>query len=510
MGFADRFLDLFASGGRRSHRGEGSLTVADLQQGPSVEAATLTPPPIPKAPNKPQGLPGYRTRVEPSATAIPRPSVLTASLDRVVELRSRNNDYEAARTVTKYSPEISSAVSLALRMSITDSYTLVGRNLDGQIDRNATLLAHELLRRLTFMGAADGSFGAQQALNSLSETLLLDLIHTGALSLEVALDKARVPASINPIAVKTLVFFEEDNAFRVAQRIGGVDIDLDIPTFIYVAMDQVVTEAYPTSMLTAVIQAVLVDLDFNNDIRRVLKRAVLPRMNSIIDSEKFRKMTPPEIAADPEKYIDYQNAAIAAVQGVINGLAPEDALVNFDYVEHKYVDGGPDAGELIEKVQSVLNAKLVAGSRALPVTLGFAKTSGASSAESLLFLKHCEGLQKKLNEAISRALTVAIRVLGVDCYVEFKYSEPNIKPQEELEAFKAMRQSRLLEQLSLGLLTDDEAAVLLTGHLPPPGMKPLSGTMFAVGKPAAGNPTSNTANAVERETTPDTPTKPKS
>jgi hypothetical protein len=35
-----------------------------------------------------------------------------------------------------------------------------------------------------------------------------------------------------------------------------------------------------------------------------------------------------------------------------------------------------------------------------------------------------------------------------------------------------------LELLSLGLVTDAEASLKLTGKLPPPGYKPLSGTMF--------------------------------
>jgi hypothetical protein len=477
----------------------------------AVQAAVaVAPPPLPKAPNGVQSVPGYRTRLEPMATAILRSSSQAQTLDRVADLRSKVNDYTLIRAITTNSPEISASVSLTLRTAITKNYSVIARTMDGQVDAAATEMAHQMLRRLTFLGSADASFGAQQGLQSLSETLALDMIHSGAMALEVSLDKQRIPASFNPVAVKTLVFYEEENSFRVVQRIGGVDINLDIPTFIYVALDQVVTEAYPTSMLVSVVQAVMADLDFNNDMRRSLKRAVLPRMNSVIDSEKFRKNTPPEIAADPDKYAEYQNAAIAAVSGVINGLNPEDALVSFDYVSHSYVDGGHDPSAVIERVQKVLNAKLVAGSKAMPVTLGFAATSGASSAESLLFLKHCEGVQKKLNECYSRALTVAIRVMGIDGYVEFEYDEPNLKPNEELEAFKAMKQSRVLELLSLGLMTDEEACLRLTGHLPPAGAPKLQGTMFKYGQAETKNPASNTSNATEKALTPKTPTSPKS
>ena len=93
-----------------------------------------------------------------------------------------------------------------LRVGIPERYTVVARNLDGQIDSAATGVAHELLRRLTYLGAADGSFGTQQTLQSLSEQLGLELIIEGAACLEVALDKARIPASLNPIACSQLLF----------------------------------------------------------------------------------------------------------------------------------------------------------------------------------------------------------------------------------------------------------------------------------------------------------------
>jgi hypothetical protein len=475
------------------------------------QAAELTPPPLPKAPKGGVGLPGYRKNITPAAGAVQKPTTLTSSTDRVSDVRANTGDYGTLKNMTKFSPELGSSVSLLLRTAISDSYTVVGRNLDGQVDPQFTLAAHELLRRMTYMGNADGSFGNQQGLYTLSCSLGLDALQSGAMGLEVALDKQAIPSSFNQIAVSTLVIYEEDKSFRVAQKIGGDEIDLDLPTFIYVPIDQNVTDAYPTSPLTSAIQPILTDFEFNNDMRKALKRAVLPRLNAIIDTDKVKRLTPPEILADPDKYAEYQNTIMAAVDSTINGLNPEDALVSFDMVAFSYIDGGNDPSAIIERVQKVLNAKLVSGTRSLPVTLGFAGTSGAGSAESLLFLKQAESLRLSINEMYSRALTVAIRLLGHDGYVEFKYAAPNLKPKDELEAFKAMEQSRVLELLSIGYLTDEEACIQLTGHLPPPGAPKLSGTMFKGGgtsEPIA-NPASNTSNASEKAATPDTPTQPK-
>ena len=477
----------------------------------SIGAAVLAAPPIPKVKPKPQAIPGHRTTLKASASALLKQSVQTATLDRALDLRSQSSDYARLRSLMKYSPELSSSISLTLRTGIPEHYTVIGRDLDGQVSESATLLAHELLRRLTYMGAADGSYGAQQGLQSLSETLATDLLLNGAMALEVALDKAKVPASFNPVAVNTLKIYDEDNSLRFVQVIGGVEIDLDMPAFIYTTLDQVATEAYPTSPLLSAVQPVLTELDFNNDIRRALKRAVLPRLNSTIDSEKFRKSVPPEVLADSDAYTAEQNRLIAQTQEMLNGLNPEDAIVSFDFVTHNYIDGGHDPSAVISKVQEVLNSKLVAGAKTLPVTLGYTGTASAGSAESLLFIKHADSVRRKLNECYSRALTFAIRLMGEEGYVEFRYEPINLRPDEELEAFRAMRQSRVLELLSLGLKTDAEACLELTGHLPPAGFKPLSGTMFKAGSQSQvnENPTSNTSNATEKALTPDTPTKPK-
>lgn len=484
--------------------------IAGVFKSGNTEAAVLQAPPLPKAPNKPQSVPGYRTQIAARSTAIQKPTTQTQTLDRVAQMRQQSSEYNAIRFMAKVSPEIGAATSMLLRVAIPQGYIVLGRTLEGQVDRAATEMAHELLRRLTFLGAADASFGNQQGLQSLSETLALDAQFSGAMALEVALDKARVPASFNAVAVNTLVFYEEDNGFFVKQKVGGVEIDLDIPTFIYAPVDQVVTEAYPTSPLSAALQSVVSDLDFNNDMRKALKRAVIPRLVSTLDSEKILKATPPEILGDPEKLAVYRNNLLAGVEEVINALNPEDALVSYDYVSYSYVDGGHDPSQIIERVQKVLNAKLVAGARTLPVTLGFTSTSNASSAESLLFLKQADGIRRKLNEVYSRALTVAIRLMGIDGYVEFEYDTPNLRPEDELEAFKAMKQSRILELLSLGLMSDEEASIRLTGQLPPPGAPKLSGTMFTAKKAESANPTSNTSNATEKANAPKTPTEPKS
>lgn len=471
-------------------------------------AATLAPVPLPKAPTGGKSEPSYRTIVGGTASLLLRPERSLLNTDRL-GVRSASSTYDAIRQMSFSSPDVSAAIYALLRTGIPEKYTMVARNMEGQIDPAATGVAHELLRRLTYLGNVDGSFGPQMGLQTLSETLGKELIMYGACSGEVALDKARIPASLNPVSVTKVRFYDEDRAYRPIQYIGGEEIDLDIPTFIYVQLDQDLLSLYAASPLEAALQPVLADLEFNNDMRLALKRAVLPRLLATIDSDAVKKSTPPDILNDSDKFTTYKQALIASVQSVVNNAKPEDALISFSELSYAFIDGGKDPSQIIERMQAVLNSKLQTGIKTLPVVLGHGSGSQASSTEALLFLKNANMLRVKLNEFYSRAMTIAVRVLGQDAYVEFAYASLDLRPDAELEAYKAMKQSRVLEQLSLGLITDEEAAIELTGNLPPAGFKPLSGTMFKTSKPSGNAQPGTDASGTSGMGT-STPTQPKS
>jgi len=203
-------------------------------------------------------------------------------------------------------------------------------------------------------------------------------------------------------------------------------------------------------------------------------------------------MMPPDVLQDPAKCAAYYTTLLEEIQSTINGSAPEDSYVTYDTVKYSYIDGGGDPSAIIQKIQGVLNGKLASGAKTLPVILGHGSNSMASSTESLLYIKQANGIRVKLNEMYSRALSVAVRLLGQDCYVEFTYAAIDLRPEAELEAFRAIQQSRILELTSLGYMLDEEACILLTGNLPPAGFTPLSGTMFKSSTAqTTGNPASN-------------------
>jgi hypothetical protein len=142
-----------------------------------------------------------------------------------------------------------------------------------------------------------------------------------------------------------------------------------------------------------------------------------------------------------------------------------------------------------------------------PSMMGMRMAGGSqnvASTEAMLALKLAGMFQGPVKTVLSRALTLAVRLMGVDAYVKFKFDPVDLRPESELEAHKSMRQSRVLELLSYGRVTDDEAQTLLGLGSLPASAETLSGTGFYKSKEPDTLPASGT-NARNAAVKPDTP-----
>lgn len=472
-----------------------------------------TPAPT-KAPNRPQAVPSFKTQIARATSALQRADRRLANTD-IQTYRTSNDTRTVIRDLAASNPDLSATINSYLRVGIPTEYTVIARDPDGVVNVEATKLAQELLRRLTYLGDVSLGYNPVSDLQSLSESLTKELLQYGAMGLELALDKQRLPLYLNAVSVTKLQFKEEDGGVYPVQVIGGVEVSLDIPTFFYISLDQDLLTAYSTSYLEPAIQAVLADTAFLNDLRKSMQRVIQPRLVAKIIEEKVKQTAPPEISSDPIKMGALYTTLISQLTEVLNGLQPEDALVSFDNVEYtmlKSEGGTGDIADTLEIVQKLIESKLAAGAKSMPAILGRDSTGSTATTSAMLFLKNANIVRTKLNTIYSRMLTQAVRLMGQDVYVEFNYAELDLRPQAELEAYKAMRQSRILEQLSLGFITDEEASIQLTGNLPRDGHVPLAGTMFKAGSAGSANPNSQTSNmnAAEKTLEPGTPKEPKS
>lgn len=480
-------------------------------------AATSLPEDAPKpAKNRNVALPGFVKSSTPTKTDdLARTDLRSANTD-ILSTRT-NASGELLRRLSKTTPDLSAARSAYLRTGLPQSYKALARNTDGTFNRDATLLLQQILTRLEMAPNYAEGFTGVWTLRSLAESFAIELLTQGACAAELILDAARLPTKILPVPFAQIVFGTDRSRLYPRQKISGGDpIDLNQSTFFVTILDQDLLEPYPDSPFEAAVQAVLAESDFFNDLRKIVKRAFHPRIEVSINEEKFRKTIPESIRMDPVKVGEFVDGQMASITQLINDLGPEDALIHFDYIEVQYMTNDrASPGQEAQTLQELARARVASGAKVLPSTIGQnGGSQNVASTESMLFLKNADSMiRMKVNEHLSRILTLALRLFGQEVYAEFRFDEISLRPELEMEAFYLMRQDRIKEQWSLGLLTDDEASLMLTGNVAPAGFKTLSGTMFHVSSGSANaSPYSTTGSSSDKQgaqnenLAPDTPT----
>lgn len=483
---------------------------------PVAKEAELVVVETPKVSNKQTTLPGYVPSASFVSAPLQRKDVNAASSDIAAVSRRGTTTPDVIRSLTRLHPDASAAKNAYIRVGIPEKYLIIARNPDNTINREATQLVKNIASRLDNMPDYASGYAQISSLRSTAEALANEMLIEGGMALELVLDKFYMPYKFQPVPVKQIIWREDKDPQHVfpQQNIAGQFIDLDQPTFFYTSIDQDLLTAYAVSPFEGAVQPVIASADFIQDMRRIVKRAVFPRMDVTIDEAKLRARIPPEILNDSIKCEEYINSVISSLEQTINAVGPEEALVHFDFITVKQVeDTGGDSADAFETVKSIYDEKVSTGAKTLPSILGHGSGSqNVASTETLVFMLSTNGIIRlKLHEIFSKAFTLSARLFGHDVVVEFKYDEINLRPDLELEAFRSMKQSRIRELWSDGLLSDDEASLLLTGNLTPEGFKPMSGTGFfkGGGAPVEANPLGNQQGAMNQSLKPDTPTKTK-
>lgn len=462
----------------------------------SFKAASLPEPPMPEAPNGQTSVPSYRTQVERSDDLLTKTNRVTANTDATT-FRTGSEMSDVIRNFLEANPDMGATVNAYLRVGIPKGFKVTAHDLDGRINREATLAAHEILTRITFLGDPTAGYNPTTDLQSMSEALGRELLLEGAAALELVLDAMGIPTYPAPIAVSTLQFKEDkDKGVYPVQVIGGDEIDLDLATIFYVSVDQDLLTPYSVAFLGAAVRAVLADEGFSNFLQRQLKRNIAPRMIATVVEEKLKKSVDVKVLNDPEKFKAFMVGLISSLQAQLEDLEPEQALIATDSVTYdmKAPGGsGTGVGNLLEAVHGILQDRVTAALKSLPAVLGRDTSSGSATTSTYLFMKSAAMISLKLNTLYSRMLTVAVRLLGHNCFVKFEYDDLDLRPKAEQEAYLQMKQSRILMLCSLGFLTTEQTSIELTGQLPPEGMPDISGTNFMSSSAQVQNTTSQTS-----------------
>lgn len=459
-------------------------------------------------------LAGIRSRTSTSTseadTAISNP--LTSYFNKsIATLRAVGKDMEAIRTLARTHGDVSAAVSATVRLANTPLRMRV-YDADHQLSADGSNLLRSVLVRMTNTYDYTQGYDDRASLAGAVETLLRSVPLTGACALELVLDKNRLPYRLQPVSVESLKFKTSKanlgSTYKVIpyQQGRDGDIELDIPTFFFAALDADAESAYPFSPMEPALNSAVYHSEVVEDIRRVVKRSGHSRLVVKLLTQELIKAAPMDVKADPAKLSQWVEETRKSVQTEIEKLSPESALVFFDTIEAEYLNSEIGASADYKPFLETLDS-LLATALKTPAAIVGKRTAGGSqntsSTESLLFIKTAEGIHQPVETVLSRALTLAVRLYGFEGYVACEFDPIDLRPDIELNAFKLMEQQRILEQLSLGFLTDVEAAELLHTGPRAPNAPELSGTLFTVGK--ATEPPSPNGDPARTALVPDTP-----
>lgn len=421
-------------------------------------------------------------------TSVPKGSDVTARdqlsvIDgqTVRSLRQTNKIVQALRLACRLDGTLSTAVYDLVQIANSGLKVRAYSSTDHRFDYEATQVANGILARMNTLADYSKGYADRRPLDSVLETALRETVLTGAIAGELVMDAARLPERIQIVPFESIVFKSRGDGtkYPIQRGLTPEDIKLDIPNFWIMESHLGADSPYPRSMLEAGLPTVFHYMEFIEDMRRVTRNSGHSRTVVTINAEQVREAAPEEAQKSEAAMKAYMEGVREDMQRVISSMEPEDALVVYDVAQTEvFAPKGvkTDYTQLLQTLAGMTATSL----KSHPSILGLRLqgSQSLSNTESLIFLQVAKAAQTTVAGFMSRALTLAVRLFGVDTYVKADFRPINLRPEDELEAFKVMKQDRILDQLSLGMISDDEANFEL--DLPPraPGAPELSGTMF--------------------------------
>lgn len=429
---------------------------------------------------------------------IPKDNYVDTTLDLSL-LRGYQETSYSIRALYETNGLLSSAVTSLVALSTTEFRLNAYTTGSNEYNTEGLKAAESVVALLSTLSDYSGGYSDQPGIYSLISTMLTELCLTGSVGMELVLDTSRYPRKMVVVPADTLVWLSDGKGGKYpAQRpkgsvkAGQSYVELNIPTFWVASVTGAADGVYTVPPLSAAIQSLSQYQQFIEDAWRVVRQAGMPRTAVQLSYEKVVAAAPAEVRSDAAKMTEYLDSVRTQVETQLRGLAPEDALVFYDVAEAKYLQASGEKGDISDLMMS-LSGLAASALKASPTQLGLrlGGSQNTASTEALLFGKQAKQLQRAVEEIMSRALTLAVRLLGVDCYVLFSLNEPDLRPESELEAFRSLKQNRVMELLSLGRVTDDEAQSMLGLGSLPEGAEELSGTGFHNSKPMQTLPSGN-------------------
>lgn len=396
--------------------------------------------------------------------------------------RAASDSRELLKQLFKHDSDMSAAVNSYLTLANQNMRIWV-RDLDDKIDREATKQVNLAIKLLTRQVDYSQGFQLKPSIWTINENLRYMLLLRGGIAAELVLDQSLSPAEIRNVDLATVQWYEKTSGqYKPVQKPAGADreISLDIPNFFVAFFRRDPTTIYPDSHFAAAINSIAARQQVINDLYRIMQITGFPRVDVKVIEEVVQKNAPANIKSDPAKLRSWMNERLGEVQGLFTNLRADQTLVHWDSVEPRVLnEKNPAVGIDVKSVIEVLNSQNQAALKTMATIIGRG-TQGVNTAsvEARVAAMNAEELNTPIEEFWEKVLSFILHQQGYQGFVDVEFEPVEMRPRLELEPQLTMRQSRLLQDLSHGLITDEEYHLQMYNRLPPEGAPELSGTGF--------------------------------
>ena len=396
--------------------------------------------------------------------------------------RIANDSRTLLKDLFKYDSDISATVHAYLTIANTKPNFAV-YNPEGELDREGLKTLNQLLVGLTHARDYSQGFQLRYSLAEISEQFRYMLLLRGGIGAELVFDKFLLPTEIRHVDLATVSWYEKAaGKYKPEQETENSSdpISLDITNFFAKFYRQNPTEIYSESPFVSSINTIAARQQVINDLYRIMQKTGYPRMEIKVVEEVLRKNAPEDIKNQPNKLNQWMNDRLTDIANGVADLRPDAAYVHFDAVEASIInEGGPGKSLDAKSIIDVLDSQNQAALKTMATIIGKGdKGVNTASVEARVFSLSADSINVPIAALYSEMFTLTLRLLGFDGYVECWFSPAELRPELELEPQKIMRQSRTLEELSLGLITDDEYHMTVHSRPRPDSAPELSGTNF--------------------------------
>lgn len=431
-------------------------------------------------------LPTYDGNSQDGKIAVP---AFNQHTQDIFETRSANDSRTLMADMFVHDSDVSSAVNGYLTLANTDLMIWVTDPSTGDIDRDLTLQLQAMITALTEPFDYSRGFQLKPDLLTISEEMRYMCLLRGGIGTELVFDKQLVPDRLENVDMATVKWIEKNpGEYKPFQTDAATnkDISLDIPTFWVAFHRRDPTKIYQTGNFVAAINSIAARQLVINELYSIMRMTGYSRMTVAVTEEIILKNAPVQLRTDPVKLREYLNGRLQAIATSLQNLKSGAPFIHWDSVKPEILnDRNAGATMDIRPVIEVLNQQQQAALKTMPTVLGRGQNAQVAGVEARYGAMCADELNKPVGMNLRRAFQFLLNVNGIAGIVHCRFVPAELRPDLELEPQRVMKSARLKDDLSLGLIDDQEYHMQMYGRPAPANSPTLSGTGFMSAGPEA-------------------------